>query len=73
ICLDVSARWEAFEHASGEEQQLRTRILVHRTAWQDANQKHQHAGEQKLRDDGQVRELDTRLKWMAAQGSQAQD
>ncbi|WP_227478830.1 AAA family ATPase [Escherichia coli] len=73
ICLDVSARWEAFEHASGEEQQLRTRILVHRTAWQDANQKHQHAGEQKLRDDGQVRELDTRLKWMAAQGSLAQD
>lgn len=73
VCLDVSSRWEAFEHASGEEQQLRTRIHAHRTAWQDSSQKHQHAGEQKRRDDGQVRELETRLKWIAAQGTLAQD
>ncbi|ORM90290.1 hypothetical protein HA50_22680 [Pantoea cypripedii] len=73
VCLEVSSRWEAFEHASGEELQLRTRIHAHRTAWQDASQKHQHAGEQKQRDDGQVRDLETRMKWIAAQDTLAQD
>lgn len=73
VCLDVSSRWEAFEHASAEEQQIRTRIHTHRTAWQDFSQKHQHAEEQKRRDDDQVRELETRLKWMAAQETLLQE